>query len=235
MTWSASSRIASVSPRAAKYWKVPTRIWLDATRVSMAPGRTVSRMTGSPVVTAARARVVGMPIAAMASLTRYSRSTGPSAARPSPPRENGVRPAPLSWMSRRRPSPIYNLAQQDCAAIAELRHEVPELMSGIGLRDGLRSGGYLAAGEHIKARRAFEPLPFDAKLVGELLVDLNQGRRGALQRTDGRKETLGQPGVAVLEWDGHLLGNRLPSLKVRRRLVDAMLLSADPQQPDVGL
>ena len=48
------------------------------------------------VVTAASARVVGMPSAAMASLTIYSRSTGPSAARPSPPREYGVRPGPFS-------------------------------------------------------------------------------------------------------------------------------------------
>ena len=40
----------------------------------------------------------------MASLTTYSRSTGPSAARPSPRREKGVGPEPLSWMSRRTPS-----------------------------------------------------------------------------------------------------------------------------------
>ena len=35
----------AVSPRAAKYWKVPTRRWLAATRVSTAPGKTVSRTT----------------------------------------------------------------------------------------------------------------------------------------------------------------------------------------------
>ena len=50
------------------------------------------------------ARVLGTPSACMASLTMYSRSTGPSAARPSPPREKGVRPEPLSWRSRRWPS-----------------------------------------------------------------------------------------------------------------------------------
>ena len=48
----------------------------------------------SPVMTAASERVVGMPSAAIASLTIYSRSTGPSAARPSPRRENGVGPSP---------------------------------------------------------------------------------------------------------------------------------------------
>ena len=39
----------SRSPRAAKYWNVPTRMWLAATRVSTAPGSTCSRNTGSPV------------------------------------------------------------------------------------------------------------------------------------------------------------------------------------------
>ena len=33
----------------------------------------------------------------------YSRNMGPSAARPSPRRENGVGPEPLSWMSKRSP------------------------------------------------------------------------------------------------------------------------------------
>src|SRR6056297_2171701 len=67
-------------------------------------GKGASRTTVSPVVTAARARVVGTPSAAIASETMYSRITGPSQARPSPIRENGVLPAPFSWMSRRRPS-----------------------------------------------------------------------------------------------------------------------------------
>ena len=75
---------------------VPTRMWLAATRVSTAPWSTVSRYTGSPVVTTARLRVVGMPSACIASLMMYSRSMGPSAARPSPRRENGVGPAPFS-------------------------------------------------------------------------------------------------------------------------------------------
>ena len=49
------------------------------------------------------ARVVGMPSACIASLTTYSRSIGPTAASPSPPRENGVRPEPLRCRSRSRP------------------------------------------------------------------------------------------------------------------------------------
>jgi len=42
--------------------------------------------------------------ACIASLTMYSRSIGPTAARPSPPRANGVAPEPLRWMSRMCPS-----------------------------------------------------------------------------------------------------------------------------------
>jgi hypothetical protein len=40
----------------------------------------------------------------MASPINTSRSIGPTAALPSPPRENGVRPEPFRAMSRRRPA-----------------------------------------------------------------------------------------------------------------------------------
>ncbi len=71
-------------------------MWLEATRVSTAPGIRPSRYTVSPVSTAASARVVGTPRAAIASDTTYSRITGPIQARPSPMREYGVRPDPFS-------------------------------------------------------------------------------------------------------------------------------------------
>ena len=67
--------------------KVPTRMWEPAIRVRMAPGNSFSRWTFSPVATTAKLRVVGIPRPCMASLMRYSRSIGPRAARPSPPRE----------------------------------------------------------------------------------------------------------------------------------------------------
>src|SRR6478609_1409156 len=101
---SASRRVSSMSPWAAASWKLPTRRWLLATRASTAPGSTVSRRTPRPVPTTASARVVGIPRACMASLTTYSRSIGPTAARPSPPRANGVRPEPLRCRSRSPPS-----------------------------------------------------------------------------------------------------------------------------------
>src|SRR6187455_2455798 len=138
MTWSASFRTPSVSPRAAKNWKVPTRMWLAATRVSTAPGSMVSRCTRSPEVTAASERVVGMPNANIASLTMYSRSTGPSAARPSPRRENGVAADAVA---------VDDLAEQDGAAIAELRYEMPELVAGIGHRNRVGAVRQALSGE----------------------------------------------------------------------------------------
>ena len=84
---------------------VPTRRWLLATRVSTAPGSTVLALhPASRSPTTASERVVGTPRACMASLTTYSRSIGPTAAWPSPPRENGVRPDPLRCTSRSVPS-----------------------------------------------------------------------------------------------------------------------------------
>ena len=113
IAWPASDRSSSTSPVADAYWNVPTRRWLDATRASTAPGTwacrpSTSRTIDSPVATTASERVVGMPSACIASLIKYSRSIGPTAARPSPPRANGVRPDPLRCRSRRAPSSSTN-------------------------------------------------------------------------------------------------------------------------------
>ena len=102
----------------------------------MAPGNRRSRKTGSPVETAAaHARVVGIPSACIASLTRYSRSTGPKAARPSPRRENGVGPAPFNWTSRQSPLRSTTSPSRIAPTVAELWNEIAELMRGIGHRD----------------------------------------------------------------------------------------------------
>src|SRR6185437_15936336 len=121
MTWSASRRTPSVSPREAKNWKVPTRMWLEATRVSTAPGSAVSRITISPVTTAASDRVVGIPSAAIASLTMYSRSTAVA-----PARERG-RARAFQLDVAADAVGVDNLAEQDGAAIAQLRDEMAEL------------------------------------------------------------------------------------------------------------
>ena len=79
-------------------------MWLDATRVTTAPGKALSRYTSSPVATTAKHRDVGTPSACIASLIMYSLIAGPIAHFPSPRLENRVGPEPLSWISCRIPS-----------------------------------------------------------------------------------------------------------------------------------
>ena len=135
-----------------------------ATRVSTAPGSIVSRITFSPVMTAASERVVGMPSANIASLTMYSRSTGPSAARPSPRRENGVGPGALELDVAADAVRVDDFAEQDGAAVAELRHEMPELVAGIGHRDRVGALGDALAGEDLGAFRAREQVRIEPEL-----------------------------------------------------------------------
>ena len=99
------------------------------------------RITASPVRVAASARVVGIPNACIASPNKYSRSTGPSTALPSPPREKGVRPDPFKWMSRRCPLRSITSAQKQRSAISQLRRETAELVPGIGHGWGTGSFG----------------------------------------------------------------------------------------------
>ena len=70
-------------------------------RVAMAPVSTLSRKTGKSEPVMHSARVVGMPSAAIASEHRNSRIDERNTARPSPMREYGVSPAPLSCNSMR--------------------------------------------------------------------------------------------------------------------------------------
>src|SRR5580704_17859450 len=142
MTWSASKRSASTSPRAAKNWKVPTRMWLDATRVSTAPGSAVSRITRPPVATARerwRPRAFELDVAT-----------------------DAVR--------------AHDLAQQNGAAIAQLRHEVPELVPGIGERDRLGTRRDVVARQDDHTLRRRQRFGIEAELGGERRVELDQAR-----------------------------------------------------------
>ena len=72
---------------------------LGAVRVTTAAVSISSRRTGASEPVMHSARLVGMPSACMASLHRNSRMELRSTARPSPMREYGVSPAPLSCTS----------------------------------------------------------------------------------------------------------------------------------------
>ena len=66
------------------------------------------------------------------------------------------------------------LAQQMGAAIAELRHEVPELVPRIGHRQRLRSGGDPVAGQHCHPRSTSQRLRVESKCARQLHIELNQ-------------------------------------------------------------
>ena len=104
----------------------------------------ISRMTLSPVMVAASDRVVGIPSAAIASLTMYSR------------KHRTQRCASIAAAGKRRRSraleldvaadavDIDDFAEQDGAAVAELRHEIAELVAGIGHGDRFGAVGQRA-------------------------------------------------------------------------------------------
>ena len=205
MTWSASFRTPSVSPRAAKNWKVPTRIWLDATRVSTAPGSMVSRCTRSPDVTAASERVVGMP-------EREHRLADDVFAQHRTERGAAVAPA----RERRRARaleldvaadavPVDDLAEQDGAAVAELGHEMAELVAGIGHRDRIGALGDALSGEDFSAFRALQHVGIEPELDGERPVQLDQPGGGDGGRGHAGEKVRRQRRIGVLEreMDGH--------------------------------
>ena len=121
------------------------RRWLAATRVNTAPGKTVSRSTRSPVVTAARARVVGTPSAAMASLTDVlaQNRTQCGSAIAAAGERCAAGTLKLDVVAHAIAS--YDLAQQVGAAVAQLRHKMPELVPGVGHGKGLGALGHQVA------------------------------------------------------------------------------------------
>ncbi len=95
--------------------------------------------------------------------------------------------------------PAHDLAQQDGAAIAQLRHEVAELVAGIGQRNRLGTRRYAVARQDRHTLRRRQRLGIEAELGGESRVELDQARR---RDRCGRKphvEALRQAGVAVVE------------------------------------
>src|SRR5690242_3734167 len=101
-------------------------MWLDATRVSTAPGKGVSRQTASPVVTAASARVVGIPIADdVFAQDRPERRASVAL----PGKRRWARPLELDVAAHA--VAIDHLAEKNGTSVTELRYESPELVAGI--------------------------------------------------------------------------------------------------------
>jgi hypothetical protein len=121
----------------------------------------------------------------MASLTMYSRKTGPSAARPSPRRENAV--------------PADDLAEQDGPPVAELLYEGAELMAGVSQRDRIGAFRDDVAGEDLCSLGRLERDAVGTEGVGEGAVHFHDTRVANGRRRDARVEALRQASVCVLE------------------------------------
>ena len=91
--------------------------------------------------TAASALVVGIASACIASPINIFTQHRPEAARPSPLRENGVGPEPLSLNISAMSVAVDYLAQEQRPAVAKLRREAAELVAGVGLGQRHRALG----------------------------------------------------------------------------------------------
>ena len=154
LTWSASRRTASPSPRAQDGSRPYGRLAATVSARRLGIGLFAQNRCWSR--TAAQGRRGRDAERRHRFADDISRSTGPSAARPSPRRENGVRPAPLSWMSRRAPSRPVTSPSRIARPSPSLRHELAELVAGIGGGNRLGPGRDVVAGEHPPRRRALQ-------------------------------------------------------------------------------
>ncbi len=188
-------------------------------------------MTLSPVLTAASARVVGTPRAAIASLTMYSRITGA---------EGGLA---ISSAGERRASRTFELdiaapairtedfAQQQGASVTKLRHELTKLMASVGFGNRLRAFGNYIAGKHRETQR-LQPAGVDAERFRQGNVNANQLRIGNGRGTLPGEETFRQAGVSVVKVNFHL------KLKARYRALQKTIpgiTALDQRPPDALL
>jgi hypothetical protein len=97
------------------------------------------------------------------------------------------------------PIRVDHLAQQDGAAVAELRNEMPELVAGIGHRDRVRPVGDAFAGEDLGSFRAVQPVRVEAEVDRERPVQLDQPRRGDRRGRNPREKVVRQRRIGVLE------------------------------------
>ena len=165
----------------------------------------VSRCTRSPEVTAASERVVGMP-------KRKHRLADDVFAQDRPERGAAVAPA----RERRGPASLEldvaadavlvdDFAEQDGPAVAELGHEMAELVAGIGHRDRVGAVGEALSGEDFGPFRALQHVGIEPEMDGQGPVQLDQPGGGDRGRGHAGEKVRRQRRIGVLEreMDGH--------------------------------
>ena len=90
------------------------------------------------------------------------------------PAREGRRARPLELDVTADTVGVDHLAEQDGAAVPELRHEMTELVAGIGHRNRVGAVGDPLAGEDLGALRAVEPIRVEAEMEGQRPVQFDQ-------------------------------------------------------------
>ena len=104
---------------------------------------------------------------------------------------------------------VDDLAEQDRAAIPELRHEMPELVAGIGHCDRVGAVGDALAGQDLGPLRTGEPVRIEPEMDRKRPIQLDQPRRGHRRRRDAGEEIVRQRGIGVLEGKMHRHGLKI--------------------------
>ncbi len=106
-------------------------------------------------------------------------------------------PATFQLYVAAHPGAIAHLTQENCAAVAELRHEVAELMACIGHRDGHGTGRQRVAGKQSPQGMGIESCRAQVQISRKSMIELHQARFGHRRRSNSRKEAFRQAGVAA--------------------------------------
>ena len=99
-----------------------------------------------------------------------------------------------------------HLAEQERAAVTQLRDEVSELVPCIGLGDRFGAGEQLLAREDPRTAFALERARVDTERLGQLAIERDEARFLGRSRPGGGVEALHLAREAVVEGDGGGLG-----------------------------
>ena len=127
---------------------------------------------------------------------------------------------------------VDHLAEQDRAAVTQLRHEMAKLVTGIGHGDRVGAVGQALAGEDFRAFRAFQPVRIEPELERQRPVQFYQPGRDDRGRRNAGEKVRRQRRIGVLEGEMHRHGLKIGmwwkltiGLPQHRRLGDVVLPS----------